>query len=671
MNVGRGCVAAHVFLESCARKGVGICFVGECCVALGGSGTQSHPDYVMLGNASRGTKVVVFVRRDLVDAVRLVATTARAVVVEVGGCRLGGVYGKCGVGVHAMGDWLGTLEGWIGEGDWVLLGDWNAHHRTWSLDGRSGPEGRVVAEWVLERGAEVHFGEGGTLERRRGREVVQSRIDFVVTSPDSGWTGEDADWLLSDHSSIGGSLVVGEMRKTESREVVDWDRLAETLADEEEGWYGDLVGETTYDKLLDLRRKHLKLLRVCGRSKRWWNGENAAQLAVVRDHRRRYGRNGVWVRERYRLRNLIRDGKRKCWEDFCTESGEKSPWEVVRWARDPWRLKERMGRLRGADGNWLESEKDKVDGLVRDLFGEEAAQDTFGMGECGECPYSIDEVMEWVRDALSGTKNNSAAGPDGVGYRLIKAIRDTRLGNELFGEVVTALRGGYIPDRWRDMRVVLIPKPGRDLTQTKNWRPLNLINCIGKLGEKVVADRIQDEGRSILHHQQYGSVRGRSAVNVLYNSVVKARQCLESRGSVGWAFWDVKGGFQNVRSTEVLSRIGGCDPLRCWLPWLQQFMSPREFDVAWDGSGRGRGVATMGVPQGSPHSPVLFLVFIAPILEEMERRVKEEVGRVDVQFPSYVDDLHCGLYDGVTNGSKYRVARLGNTKAGTEMLVYM
>ena len=411
------------------------------------------------------------------------------------------------------------------------------------------------------------------------------------------------------------------------------------------GWYRDLVGETAYDKLLDLRQKHLKLLRVCGRSKRWWNGEIAAQLAVVRDRRRRHGRNGEWVRERYRLRNLIRDGKRKCWENFCTESGEKSPWEVVRWARDPWRLKKRMGRLRRADGEWLESEGDKVDGLVRDLFGEGAAQKAIGVGDCGECPYSTDEVTEWVHAALSGTKNNSAAGPDGVGYRLIKAIRDTRLGSELLGEVVAALRGGYIPDRWRDMRVVLIPKPGRDLTQTKNWRPLNLINCIGKLGEKVVADRIQEEGSSILHHQQYGSVRGRSAVDVLYKSVVRARHCLENGGSVGWAFWDVKGGFQNVRSADVLDRIGGCGPLRSWLSWLERFMSPREFEVAWDGGVRGRGSATKGVPQGSPLSPVLFLVFMAQILEEMERRVREEVGRIDVQFPSYVDDLHCGLYD--------------------------
>ena len=41
----------------------------------------------------------------------------------MGGCPVGGVYGKCGVGVHVMRDWLVSLEGWIGGGEWVLLGD--------------------------------------------------------------------------------------------------------------------------------------------------------------------------------------------------------------------------------------------------------------------------------------------------------------------------------------------------------------------------------------------------------------------------------------------------------------------------------------------------------------------------------------------------------------------
>ena len=256
MNVGRGCVASDVFLESCARKGVEICFVGECWVAMSGNGTQSHPDYVMLGSASRGPKVVVFVTRDMVDGVNLVAATARAVVVEVGGCRMARVYGKCGVGVHAMRDWLCTLEGWIGGGDWVLLRDWNAHHHTWSLHAKSGPGGRVLVDWVLEHGVEVHFGEGGTFELRRGG-VVQSRIDLAITSPESSWADEDSDGLLSDHSTIGGSLMVGDVARTDRREVVEWNRLTATLEDEDQGWYNDLARETPYDKLLDLRRRHL------------------------------------------------------------------------------------------------------------------------------------------------------------------------------------------------------------------------------------------------------------------------------------------------------------------------------------------------------------------------------------------------------------------------------
>ena len=69
---------------------------------------------------------------------------------------------------------------------------------------------------------------------------------------------------------------------------------------------------------------------------------------------------------------------------------------------------------------------------------------------------------------------------------------------------------------------------------------------MGKLGEKVVADRIQDFGGELFHHLQFGSVRGRSTVDVLYRSVMRARSHMNEWGGVGWGFWDVKGGFQNV-----------------------------------------------------------------------------------------------------------------------------
>ena len=47
------------------------------------------------------------------------------------------------------------------------------------------------------------------------------------------------------------------------------------------------------------------------------------------------------------------------------------------------------------------------------------------------------------------------------------------------------------------IRKFMIPKPGKDHGKTKGWRPINLINCIGKLGDKVVADRLQESG--LLH----------------------------------------------------------------------------------------------------------------------------------------------------------------------------
>ena len=70
--------------------------------------------------------------------------------------------------------------------------------------------------------ADVHFGEGGTYEQRRRGDVVQFMIDFVVASPDSGCISEADDWLFFDHESIGGSLVVDELRRVDKREVIDW-----------------------------------------------------------------------------------------------------------------------------------------------------------------------------------------------------------------------------------------------------------------------------------------------------------------------------------------------------------------------------------------------------------------------------------------------------------------
>ena len=294
-------------------------------------------------------------------------------------------------------------------------------------------------------------------------------------------------------------------RVLDMREAVDWVAVAATVADDSEGWYKGLVGGTAYEKLVDFQQHHLKRIRICGRSKRWRDSDLSDQVRAVRRARRRWvacrNRN-VFRAEVSKMKRLVREKKNRCWRAFCEDLGLRDPWEVVRWARDPWRVSDRIGRLKGSGGLWLEGDGAKVDGLVRDVFGVPAGEPLPWVGEGLQVnfPYSRDEVRGWVLRALGRTNNGSASGPDGISYKLIKAVRDTRLGQELVGEVVDNLVSGVITPLWREMKVVFIPKPGRDLTLTKSWRPLNLINCVGKLGEKVVADRIQDFGGDLFHH---------------------------------------------------------------------------------------------------------------------------------------------------------------------------
>jgi len=96
----------------------------------------------------------------------------------------------------------------------------------------------------------------------------------------------------------------------------------------------------------------------------------------------------------------------------------------------------------------------------------------------------------------------------------------TKLRDELIKEVAGNLAKGKIPKEWQNSKVMMIPKPGKDHNKTTGWRPINLINCISKLGEKVVANRLQESG--LLHRDQFGSIKERLAMEGVLQVMTKA-----------------------------------------------------------------------------------------------------------------------------------------------------
>jgi len=50
-------------------------------------------------------------------------------------------------------------------------------------------------------------------------------------------------------------------------------------------------------------------------------------------------------------------------------------------------------------------------------------------------------------------------------------------------------------------------------------------------------------------------------------------------GAVGWSFWDMKGGFHNVREEHVIRELEKSEEGRKWIPWVKEFFRAGEFEL--------------------------------------------------------------------------------------------
>jgi hypothetical protein len=68
------------------------------------------------------------------------------------------------------------------------------------------------------------------------------------------------------------------------------------------------------------------------------------------------------------------------------------------------------------------------------------------------------------------------------------------------------LRREYFPSTWKDARVVSILKPGKYTTLPSSYIPINLLDTVGKLFEKILLARVLREvsERGLLHDEQFG-----------------------------------------------------------------------------------------------------------------------------------------------------------------------
>lgn len=529
----------------------------------------------------------------------------------------------------------------------IVAGDFNAKSMAWGSPATDA-RGEMLEEWALTTGLSIlNRGSEHTCVRQQGGSIV----DLTFASTDlahyiRGWEVLVEAETLSDHRyirfDVGGQqpTSIGPASNATRRRGPRWaiKCLDKDLLEEAsliQAW----VSAPTCVREVQEETKWLReaLTSICDAamprvkattSKRrvyWWSMELAelrkacvtARRQYSRQRRRRHRSEAAEAQlyESYRgavnaLQLAISQAKEQAHNELL-ESLNRDPWgrpyKTVRAKLRPWTppitqilepqlLEEVVSAL-------FPDREEHIPPVMVISVGETSmpADEDSGAPEITEVEMRV--AVQRLR------AKNTAPGPDGIPGRAC-ALAIKFLGPKIRGLFDACLDQGRFPKQWKEGRLVLLRKEGRSVDSPSAYRPIVVLDEMGKLLERIIAGRLNRYLGCVgsdLADNQFGFRRGRSAVGAILRVKALANEAI-SRGEVVLAIsLDIANAFNTMPWSCIKEAL-----IYHQMPlYLRRIVGDylTERYVTFEGrQGPGRRSMSCGVPQGSVLGPLLWNV---------------------------------------------------------------
>jgi len=174
--------------------------------------------------------------------------------------------------------------------------------------------------------------------------------------------------------------------------------------------------------------------------------------------------------------------------------------------------------------------------------------------------------VEWSIDSFAPYKS---PGVDGIFPAMLQKGREVVL-PYLVRIFCACLATGYVPAIWRQVKVVFIPKSGRNsYSGPRDYRPNSLTLFFLKTMERLADSYLRDEALPLvpLHRNQHAYRAGKSVGMALYQLVVRDGKALDQQETALFVFLDIERAFNNARYDtmfDVLVRHGSVYTIVKW-----------------------------------------------------------------------------------------------------------
>jgi len=204
-------------------------------------------------------------------------------------------------------------------------------------------------------------------------------------------------------------------------------------------------------------------------------------------------------------------------------------------------------------------------------------------------------------------------GADGIPYSTWKHV------NKINPSILLQIHGplvllGHDPASLKSSNGVVLDKPGKPSYESPaSFRIIVLIRTFSKILERIILARLLTAARlrGLLHPNQCGCLPGLSTYDACLTLTNAFRTLQRPRLKVSSLFLDIKAGFDNVDNNTLapILREGGIPPYL--VSWVSSFLGERSCTLIFQGAPGTPAPIKVGAPQGSPISPLLFLLYVA------------------------------------------------------------
>ena len=244
------------------------------------------------------------------------------------------------------------------------------------------------------------------------------------------------------------------------------------------------------------------------------------------------------------------------------------------------------------------------------------------------------------RSAISKCSNLLAPGLDKLTWCHLKfIIKDNSCLTNIVNIADACINLGHWPEYFKISSTIIIPKPNKpSYNQPKAFHLIVLLNTIGKLIEKVIANRLQFTvtSNNFIHPSQLGRLKFKSTTDMGITLTHIVQLGWAKGKSTSFLAFDISQFFLSLNHNLLVHILGkaGFDPKVS--TFFANYLVKRRTSYMWNNLSSPMFDVNVRVGQESALSPILSSLYLSPFLYILEKCFENL--KIPVSILSFVDD---------------------------------